>query len=171
MLAIRFSQNASLAMFILYFYAYFTLVYYSYRILAKIWISSHLNENQKYFPGVLPTTYYIYESETTNNVLSLTLTKKSHVASEKVLYENRVVLTPVQEVLLKKSFEICKEDYYHAKWTVLPIVSQNDGIISIRLFFIEPLFRSRAMYVQFDFNIFSEELMASEQSFGRLNSM
>jgi membrane-bound metal-dependent hydrolase YbcI (DUF457 family) len=171
MLAIRFSQNASLAMFILYFYAYFTLVYYSYRILAKIWISSHLNENQKYFPGVLPTTYYIYESETTNNVLSLTLTKKSHVASEKVLYENRVVLTPVQEVLLKKSIEICKEDYYHAKWTVLPIVSQNDGIISIRLFFIEPLFRSRAMYVQFDFNIFSEELMASEQSFGRLNSM
>ena len=169
-LAIRFSQNASIAIFIIYFYAYFNLVYYPYRIFSKVWISSHLNENQKYFPGVLPTTYYIYESETTNNVLSLRLMKKSHVAREKLLYENDVALSPIQEILLKKSIEICKRDYYHSKWTILPIFSQNDGIISIRLFFIEPLFHSRAMYVQFDFNIYSEELIASGQSFGRLNS-
>jgi membrane-bound metal-dependent hydrolase YbcI (DUF457 family) len=169
-LAFRFSQDASLATFILYFYAYFNLVYYSYRIFTKIWITSHLSDNQKYFPGILPTTYYILERESRNNVLSLSLIKKSHIAREKVLYENQVALTSIQEILLKKSIEICKEDYYRAKWTILPIFSQNDGIISIRLFFIEPLIHSRAMYVQFDFNIYSEELVASDRSFGRLNS-
>ena len=168
--AFRFSQDASLAKFIIYFYAYFNLVYYSYRIFTKIWITSHLSDNQKYFPGILPTTYYILERESRNNVLSLSLIKKSHIAREKVLYENQVALTSIQEILLKKSIEICKEDYYRAKWTILPIFSQNDGIISIRLFFIEPLIHSRAMYIQFDFNIYSEELLASDQSFGRLTS-
>ena len=169
-LALNFSQDALLPTFIIYFYAYFNLGYYSYRIFTKVWITSHLNENQKYFPGILPTTYYIFESESTNNALSLSLIKKSHITREKVLYKNSVALTPIEEILFKRSMEICKENYYFAKWTILPIFTQNDNTFSVRLFFIEPLVHSRAMYIQFDFNISSEELIASDQSFGRLNS-
>ena len=169
-LAFRFSQDASLARFIIYFYAYFNLIYYCYRIFTRIWIISHLSNNQKYFPGILPTTYYILERESRNNVLSFSLIKKSHIAREKVLYKNKVTLMPEEEILFKKSVEICKKDYYHSKWTILPIFSQNDSIFSVRLFFIEPLIHSRALYVQFDFNIYSEELLASDQRFGRLTS-
>ena len=168
--AFRFSQDASLATFMISFYGYFNLVYYSYRIFTKIAIASRLSDNQKYLPGILPTTYYIFEREIRNNAFSFSLIKKSHIAREKVLYKNHDALNPVEEILFKKSLDICKENYYFAKWTFLPIFLHNDEIFSVRLFFIEPLIHSRAMYVQFDFNIYSEELLASDQSFGRLTS-
>ena len=42
------------------FYTSFFIIYYFYRIMSKIFISTTLNDNQKYFPGILPFYFRIY---------------------------------------------------------------------------------------------------------------
>jgi len=52
----------------------------------------------------------------------------------------------------KDGLKICKENYYFAKWTVLPIIFGFEGMFSIRFFFLEPMVKARAMYIQYDFS-------------------
>ena len=62
-----------------------------------------------------------------------------------------------------------KENYYFSKWTVLPIFFRKEGIFSIKFFFLEPMVRSRAMYIQFDFDTNTREVIDTTQSFGSFN--
>lgn len=150
-------------------YTYFIVGYYIFRILTKVWVSSYLKENQKYFPGVLPFYFYIFEKEIVNNNLSLHLEKKSHISKTKLIYKNNSTLTPREMGLFKKGMELCLENYYFAKWTVLPIIFRNDGVFTIKFFFLEPMIRKRALHIQFDFDMNTEEIIGYNQSFGRFN--
>ncbi|MFX1573362.1 MAG: metal-dependent hydrolase [Promethearchaeota archaeon] len=152
-------------------YTYFIIGYYIFRIITKVWISFHLNENQKYFPGVLPFYFYIFEKEIVNNNLSLCLEKKSYISRPKIMYKNNSNLKQLEMEIFKKGMELCMENYYYAKWTVLPIFFRNDGVFSIRFFFLEPMVRSRAMYIQYDFNMNTKELISYNQSFGSFNNI
>ncbi|MFW9894936.1 MAG: metal-dependent hydrolase [Candidatus Thorarchaeota archaeon] len=147
-------------------YTYFTISYYVFRILTKIWVSLHLTDSQKYFPGVLPFYFYIFEKTILNDNISLHLEKKSHFGSSKVLFENTTNLSIRELDIFNKGVELCKESYYYSKWTVLPRFSSHDGLFSIKFFFLEPMVRSRAMYIQYDFDLNSEILIGNNQSFG-----
>jgi len=152
-------------------YTYFIVTYYIFRILTKVWITSHLNENQKYFPGVLPFYFFIFEKEIVNNNLSLRLEKKSHISRTKLIYKNNSNLTPQEMGIFKKGMELCMENYYYAKWTLLPIFFRNDGVFSIRFFFLEPMVHTRAVYIQYDFDLNTEKVIGYNQSFGRFNAI
>ncbi len=149
-------------------YTYFIIAYYVFRIFTKVWISSHLKENQKYFPGVLPFYFLIFEREIIGNNISLHLEKKSYISKTKLLYKNNSNLTPQERVFFKKAMELCMEDYYYAKWTVLPIFFKNNNVVSIKFFFVEPMVRSRAMYIQYDFDVLTEKVTGSNQGFSRI---
>lgn len=159
-----------LLLLVINIYTYFTLFYYLYRILTKIMISSHLKDNQKYFPGVLPFYFYIFEKENSQNSFSFLIEKKSHFSRSKVIYKNDSMLNSEEMELFKKGIELCIADYYYAKWTVLPIFFRNEDIFSIRFFFMEPMVRARAMYIQYDFNMTSKQEIGYHQSFGRIQS-
>ena len=159
-----------LLLFTINVYTYFVLIYYSYRILTKIWISSHLKENQKYFPGVLPFYFYIFEKTRSENSISVHIEKKSHFSRSKLIYKNTSILNSVEMDLFKKGIELRMENYYYAKWTVLPIFIRNEGVFSIRFFFIEPMVRARAMYIQYDFDLSSKQEIGYHQKFGRIQS-
>jgi len=152
-------------------YTFFIVGYYIFRILTKVWVSSHLKENQKYFPGVLPFYFFIFEKEIANNNLSLQLEKKSHISRTKLIYKNNSNLTLQEMDFFKKGMELCMENYYFAKWTVLPIIFRNDGVFSIRFFFLEPMVRKRALNIQFDFDINTKRVIGYNQSFGRFDSL
>jgi membrane-bound metal-dependent hydrolase YbcI (DUF457 family) len=162
-------QNITLIFVVINIYTYFIIFYYIYRIFTKIWINSHLKENQKYLPGVLPFYYSIFEKKIENNTFSLCIKKKSHLSKEKIVYKNNAILTPLEKKFFEKARELCLKDYYYAKWTTLPIFYRNNEIFSMRFFFLEPMVNSRAMYLQYDFNLETKELLASNQSFGRFN--
>ncbi|MGV9198314.1 MAG: metal-dependent hydrolase, partial [Promethearchaeia archaeon] len=55
----------ALILVIIDLFTYFFFFYYSFRIAQKFWVNANLNENQKYFPGVLPFYYFIFEKELT----------------------------------------------------------------------------------------------------------
>ena len=157
-----------LLLLIINFYTYFTIFYYLYRIFTKIWITSHLQDNQKYFPGVLPFYFYTFKKEITQNTFSFLIEKKSHFSRSKIIYKNNSTLNSEEMELFKKGMELCIADYYYAKWTVLPIFFRIEGVFSIRFFFMEPMVRTRAMYIQYDFNLSSKQQIGYYQSFGRI---
>ena len=119
------------------FYTWFFIIYYLYRIISKIWLSSNHTSNQKYFPGILPFSYTIYNNEIVENEISLSLEKKFHFSKTKEIVNINTVLTSEEMVLFKKGLELSKANYYYAKWTVFPIFTRKDGIFSIKFFFLE----------------------------------
>ncbi|MHA1933144.1 MAG: metal-dependent hydrolase [Promethearchaeota archaeon] len=151
-------------------YTYFVLIYYLYRIITKFWINSRLNDNQKYFPGVLPVYFYIFEKDYSQNRLTTHIEKKSHFSRSKLIYENTSILNSVEMELFKMGSDLLMDNYYYAKWTVLPIFMRKEGVFSIKFFFIEPMVRARAMYIQYDFDLSSKQEIGYHQKFARIQS-
>jgi membrane-bound metal-dependent hydrolase YbcI (DUF457 family) len=170
MMVYNFFPDNSLLLLLINTYTYFLFAYYTFRILTRIWVNFHLNENQKYFPGVFPFFFFIFERQITENRLYLKIEKRSHFWRNKVIYENSENLTIEEMAFLKKGLEVCMENYYYAKWTVLPKIYRIAGEVSLKLFFMEPMIREKAHYIQFDFNKELKAVIGYRQSFGRINT-
>ena len=146
------------------------IVYYLYRIIAKIRISSNLTSNQKYFPGVLPFYFTIYNQEISNHEISLSLKRKSHFSEFREIINVKIGLKPEEMTLFKKAKELCNENYYLAKWTMFPIIKKTDEIFSIKFFFLETLMRNRTMNVQYNFSANDQQLIEVRQGYGSILS-
>jgi len=166
----NFLPNTTFFALVINLYTFFTFAYYLYRIFTKIWINSHLRENQKYFPGVLPFYYVLFNKEIKDNKLSFCIEKKSHISGSKLIYKNEEILTPQEMDFFNDAMELCLKNYYFSKWTSLPVFLRNDGIFSARFYFLEPMVHSRAMYMQYDFDRKTAELIGQNQSFDRIKS-
>ena len=164
------SPELFLFVMVINIYTYFTLIYYLYRIVTKIWINLHLKDNQKYFPGVLPFFYIIFESEIVHNGISLRLEKKSHFSKSKLLYKNKAILDSEEMVFFKKGIELCNKYYYYAKWTILPIFFRNKGVFSVRFYFLETMIHGRTNYIQYDFDTFTQKVADFNRGYGRILS-
>jgi hypothetical protein len=145
-------------------------MYYLYRILAKVWINLHLQDNQKYFPGVFPIYFTIFEQEITHDTLSLSIEKKSHFLTSKVLYNNRVVLEPEEMIFFNKASEMCNQHYYYAKWTVVPIFLREIGVFSVKFFFLETMVHGKTHYIQYIFDTTTQQYVSSKQGYGHISS-
>ncbi|MFX1366651.1 MAG: hypothetical protein ACFE9Y_17155 [Promethearchaeota archaeon] len=169
-LLVLFHSSAKLSLFmnVINFYTYFFLFYYLYRISSKIWINLHLNDNQKYFPGVFPFYFTIFEKHVISNGLSLSIEKKSHFLTSKVIYKNESVLDSVEMELFKNAIELCNNHYYFAKWTVLPIFFRENGLFSVRFFFLETMVRRRTHYIQYNFDTFTQQIINYKQGYGHI---
>jgi membrane-bound metal-dependent hydrolase YbcI (DUF457 family) len=152
------------------FYTYFILFYYLYRILTKVWINFHLEDNQKYFPGVLPFYFIIFKHKIAHNAITLHIEKRSHFSKSKELYKNHSVLDSKEMTFFKKGIKLCNEYYYYAKWTILPIFFRNNGIFSVRFFFLETMIHMRTHYIQYNFDILTQQLIDSNQGYGRIQN-
>ena len=148
------------------FYTIFFLVYYLYRIISKITVSSQLDENQKYFPGVLPFYYYILNKNIENDKILIKLVKKAHFKKAKEILNTEIILNSDELRLFYKADSICKNNYYFSKWTTIPLFHHEDGILKIKLFFIEILNGKKALYIQYNFDFKSQKLISIRQQRG-----
>ncbi|MFX0033490.1 MAG: metal-dependent hydrolase [Candidatus Hodarchaeota archaeon] len=151
-------------------YTYFFIIYYVYRIISKVWLSSNLENNQKYLPGVLPFYYTIYNYEIIENEISLSIEKRSHFSSKKVNKNFITILNTEEMLLFEKGMELCKANYYYAKWTLLPIFIRNNSIFSVKIFFLETMMSKRTMFIQFDFGLDSQQLIDINRGSGRIHT-
>jgi len=149
-------------------YTYFFIIYYVYRIISKVWLSSNLKINQKYLPGVLPFYYSIYKYEIIENEISLSIEKRSHFSSKKVNKNFITILNTEEMLLFEKGMEFCKANYYYAKWTLFPIFIRNNGIFSVKIFFLETMMSKRTMFIQFDFGLDSQQLIGINRGSGHI---
>jgi len=164
--------NASVSFYtfmaVINFYTFFYLMYYFIRIASKLLVTSKLNKNQKYFPGVLPFFFTVYEIEIDGNEISLDLRKKSLFSKTKIIYQSQSVLSSEEMMFFQRGIDSCSENYYFAKWTPLPIFAKTEGKYIVRLFFLEPMMHRRAMNIQFDFDITTQQLIRIKRGYGRI---
>jgi len=165
-LLFNFSADIIALRFLIDFYTVFFLIYYFYRISSKLWFSSKLNKNQKYFPGVLPFFYVIFERDIIENEISLSIVRKSHFSKIEEIFSTKTVLKDEEMVFFEQSLAHCNENYYLAKWTGVPIFIRKEGIFSIKFFFIEPMMRRRNMFIQYDFDILTREIISVNRTSG-----
>ena len=166
MLIFNFSTDMVAIRFLIDFYTVFFLIYYFYRISSKLWFSSKLNKNQKYFPGVLPFFFVIFERELVENELSFNLVRKSHFSKNQEILRTKIVLTDEEMVFFEQSIALYNEYYYFAKWTAVPLFSRKEGIFSIRFFFIETMMRKRTMFIQYNFDILTRQMISFKRTSG-----
>ena len=164
------SVNIIFYVLLVNFYTIFFLVYYLYRIISKIIVNAQLDENQKYFPGVLPFYYYVLSREIENNKISLKLVKKAHFKKAKEILKREVILNPEELKLFDKADKICKNDYYFAKWTTIPSFIHENGLFTIKMFFVEILNSNKALYIRYDFDVKSQQLISISQKRGSIQN-
>ncbi|KKN18610.1 hypothetical protein LCGC14_0954000 [marine sediment metagenome] len=66
----------------------------------------------------------------------------------------------------QKGMELCSENYYFAKWTLLPIFIRNDENFAVKFFFLEPMMHKRAMNILFDFDTITQQLIRVKRGYG-----
>lgn len=151
---------------VLTIYTFLFIIYYIYRIISKIRVSSNLENNQKYFPGWLPFSYFIYNYEINENKISSRIERKSHFSNVKSYKNAEILLNNEEKILFEKGKEFVENNYYYAKWTLFPIVIRNIGIFSVRFFFLETMMHKRTAYIQFDFAIPTQQLISYNRGSG-----
>jgi membrane-bound metal-dependent hydrolase YbcI (DUF457 family) len=151
-------------------YTSFFIIYYFYRIMSKIFISRTLDNNQKYFPGVLPFYFKLYNHKIIGNEVISSIEKKSHFSKKSDRIEIKATLTAQEKILLDKAEELNNKHYYFSKWTSFPIFVRKEGIFSIRFFFLETMMHRRNMFIQYDFDIPTQNFIGTNQGSGRIQS-
>ena len=151
-------------------YTYFFLIYYLYRIISKLYISTTLEKDQKYFPGILPFHYRLYTYKINGNNIVASVEKKSHFSKKTDIIQMNFTLTDQEKLFFKKAKELISKHYYFAKWTLFPIFVRNDRLFSVKFFFLESMMRKRTMYVQYDFNLDKYDLVNYFQKSGSIQT-
>ena len=151
-----------------YAIAIFFLVYYVYRVLLKLKISKNLTSNQKYLPGILPFYYLIYESEISENHITVKLNKNSLLTKNQPIVDFKTAFSENEYKLYQKALQMCNEDYYRNKWTKFPIISRENNHFSIKFFFLETMMNGRTMSLLFNYDFNNERYEELIQSYGRI---
>jgi len=151
-------------------YTSFFITYYIYRIVSRVWVSSNLETHQKYLPGVLPFYYVIYNYEFRDNEIFLNLQRGSHFSKSREIVKSNYILNSEEKVLFEKGLEFCKANYYYAKWTLLPTIIRNDGVFSVRIFFLETMMRNRTMFNQVNFGTLTQQVLSVNRDSGQIQS-
>jgi len=154
--------------FVINLYTALYITYYFYRTISKVWISATLETNQKYFPGVLPFYYTILNLEIVNNEVSSSIERKSHFSKSKEIDNMNANLNTGEMTLFEKAVALINANYYFAKWAMFPIFIRNDGMFSIRFFFLETMMRNRSMHIQYDFGVVNQQLIGVRQGYGSI---
>jgi len=166
----RLFGNMLINLLLINVYTSLFIIYYLYRILSKIFVSTTLKDNQKYLPGVLPFHYRLYNYEINGNEIISTIEKKSHFSKKTEIIEIKTTFSAQEKIFLDKAEELRNKHYYFAKWTLLPIIIRKEGIISIRFFFLETMMHFRTMFVQYDFDINTQKFIDDNRGSGRIQS-
>ncbi|MFX0074089.1 MAG: metal-dependent hydrolase [Candidatus Hermodarchaeota archaeon] len=156
--------------FYLNFFTYFFISYYLYRIISRIYVSTTLEKGQKYLPGILPFYFRIFSYEINGNEIIYSIKKKSHFSKKTETIRVSTILSTQEESFLSMAKEITNNHYYYAKWTLLPVFIRSEGMFSIKFFFLETMMRKRTMFIQYDFNTETHDLISSTQKSGPIQN-
>ena len=166
----RLFANMTINLLLINIYTSLFIIYYFYRIMSKIFVSATLENHQKYLPGVLPFYFKLYSYEINGNEVVASIEKRSHFSKKKEIIQINAVLNTQEKISFDKAWELNNKHYYFAKWTPLPVIVRKEGIFSIRFFFLETMMRYRNMYIQYDFDIDTQNFIDTNRGSGRIQS-
>ncbi len=151
-------------------YTSFFLIYYLYRILSKLLVSRTLDTNQKYLPGLLPFYFKLYNYDLNGNEIVTSIEKKSHFSKKTEEIIIKATLSSQEKIFYDEAWKLNKKNYYFAKWTLIPTVIREEGIFTVRFFFLETMMRTRNMYIQYNFDLDTQVYIGVEQGSGHIQN-
>ncbi len=132
---------------LVYYFLGFYVVYFTYRLLTKIWVQFRLPKNMYYIPGIIPFTYLVYENKKSEEIISFKLIKKFQFRSKNSkLIESEIKLFSNEMKLFEKAVLLSKKYPFFSKWEfITPIIEKDEKNIIVILFLAES-FMSNHMY-------------------------
>ncbi|UYP47343.1 hypothetical protein NEF87_003628 [Candidatus Lokiarchaeum ossiferum] len=144
--------------------------YYGYRSILRRKITSKLVDTQKYFPGVLPHHYYVYNFHLSDKNIELNLEKGTRSSSRLIYLEEKWDFTPQEMKFYEEALHRCNDDYYRKKWTKIPKIVRDGDSFQIRFSFLETMMNGRSMARIYHFNLKTEKLFKISQNYERIYS-
>ncbi len=132
------------------------LVYFSYKLITKIWLQIRLSKNQRYIPGFLPFVYTIYENQNSEEKQIFKLTKKYQFTSKTIELIHSEIKNDSKEIdYYQKARALSNEYIFFSKWeAIIPIIweEENNKVIKVRLFLAEGYAYGRAYSLRITFD-------------------
>lgn len=122
------------------------LVYFSYKLITKIWLRFRLPKNQRYIPGFLPFVYTIYENQNSEEKQIFKLTKRYQFTSKTIELIHSEIKNDSKEIdYYQKARALSNEYIFFSKWeAIIPIIWEEDAKIKVILFLAEGYAYGRA---------------------------
>ena len=149
------------------FFLGFYVVYFTYRILTKIWIQLRLPKNIYFIPGILPFTYLIYENKKSEEIISFKLIKKFQFRSKNSkLIESEIKLSSNEMKLFEKAVLSSKKYAFFSKWEfIIPLIEKDENNINVILFLAESFTSGHAYSLKIVFDLVKNKLVNEVEGF------
>jgi membrane-bound metal-dependent hydrolase YbcI (DUF457 family) len=158
---------------LVYLVSGFYVIYFSYRIITKIWVQFRLPKHQSYIPGILPFTYLIYEKKKSEEKISYKLIKKCQFRSKNsILIESEINVFSNEMKLYERAIELSKKYPFFSKWEfIIPIIKKNEKTLTLILYLAESYARGRMYSLKIECDLVQNEVISEGEGFNyRLKS-
>ena len=145
----------------------FYVVYFTYRILTKIWVQFRLPKNRYYIPGILPFTYLVYENKKSEEIISFKLIKKFQFRLKNSnLIESEIKLHSNEMKLFEKAVLLSKKYAFFSKWKfIIPIIKKDEKNINVILFLAESFTSGHVYSLKIVFDSVKNKLVNEVEGF------
>ena len=144
------------------------IVYFSYRVLMKIYFKVTLPPSHRFIPGISPFNYYIYSTDIQAEEKYFKLVKNTIFGiKSKILIESTLNMNSIQNKFYENALALAKNDYsFFSKWEyVIPIFNESDDTINITILLAESYFRNSGYGFQARFNRKTGENLDKSEGF------
>ncbi len=145
----------------------FYVVYFTYRILTKIWVQFRLPKNMYYIPGIFPFTYLVYENKKSEEIFSFKLIKKFQFRSKNSkLIESEIKLFSNEMKLFEKAVLLSKKYSFFSKWEfIIPIIKKDEKNIIVILLLAESVISGHMYSLKIVFDLVKNKLVKEVEGF------
>ncbi|TFG12072.1 MAG: metal-dependent hydrolase [Promethearchaeota archaeon] len=149
----------------------FYVLYFTYRIITKVYVQLRLPKNARYIPGIFPFTYLIYYNHSSGDDLIFRLTKKLQFRNNNtILYEKKIKKASQEEDIYIRALEISRRYVFFLKWEYLiPLFKENAKTIILFLLLSESYFSGSFYSIKIQFDKLSNQIIGLEDGFSKNN--
>ena len=150
-----------------YYVSGFYLVYFSWRIIIKVYFKIKLPSSHRFIPGITPFSYYIYSIKVTSEEKHFKLVKKSvFTSNSKTLLDTKLKLNSINALFYEKSLLLAKDYAFFSKWEDrIPIITEYDNTINVTILLAESYMRDSGYGFQVQFNKTTNEIIEKSEGF------
>ncbi len=149
------------------FFLGFYVVYFTYRILTKIWVQFRLPKNIHYIPGIFPFTYMVYENKKSEETISFKLIKKFQFRSKtSQLIESEIKLFSNEMQLFEKAVLLSKKYSFFSKWEfIIPVIKKDEKNIIVILILAESFMSGHVYSLKIVFDLVKNKIVNEVEGF------
>jgi membrane-bound metal-dependent hydrolase YbcI (DUF457 family) len=150
-----------------YFVSGFYIVYFSWRIIIKVFFKVKLPSSDRFIPGITPFSYYIYSANTMNEEMHFKLEKKNiFTSNSRTLLDSTIKLNSIQANFYEKSLLLAEDYAFFSKWEDrIPFITEYDNTVTVTILLAESYFRNSGYGLKFNFNKTTSEMIDKSEGF------